>query len=86
MCKPACKTLGCGMQLALCGQSPEVALSSALTSVQFYMTQQVLQADLQAARLHQKLDKMRAQCNARLQEVHDGYLKVLNSLFLTRTK
>jgi len=35
-----------------------------------------LQAELQAARLHQKLEKMRAQCNARLQEVHDGYLKV----------
>jgi hypothetical protein len=66
------------MQLALCGQSPDVALSSALNAVKFYITQQALQADLQAARLHQKLEKMRVQCNARLQEVHDGYLKVLS--------
>jgi hypothetical protein len=64
------------VQLTLCGQTPEVALSSALNAVQFYITQQALQADLQAARLHQKLDKMRVQCNARLQEVHDGYVKV----------
>eukprot|EP00884_Botryococcus_braunii_P022277 jgi/Botrbrau1/8733/Bobra.0090s0009.1 len=62
-------------KLALCGQSPDVALSSALNAVKFYITQQALQADLQAARLHQKLEKMRVQCNARLQEVHDGYLK-----------
>lgn len=64
------------MQLALCGQTPDVALSTALNAVQFYITQQALQADLQAMRLNQKVDKMKLQCNVRLQEVHDGYMKV----------
>jgi hypothetical protein len=60
----------------LCGQGPEVALSSALASIQFWNTQQELKSQLMQQMLQKKIDKVQAACKRKLEEVHNGYVKV----------
>ncbi|PNH12270.1 hypothetical protein TSOC_000761 [Tetrabaena socialis] len=55
-------------QLLLCGQAPETAFASALTSVQFYLAQQQMQAELREAQLTKKMNKLQ-------EEVHNGYVQ-----------
>ncbi|KAG2499132.1 hypothetical protein HYH03_002715 [Edaphochlamys debaryana] len=62
-------------QLLLCGQPPETALGSALASVQFYVAQQQLQADLRESQLTKKINKVQEACRKKLEEVHNGYVQ-----------
>ncbi|KAL3160348.1 hypothetical protein ABBQ32_010682 [Trebouxia sp. C0010 RCD-2024] len=59
--------------LALCGQDPETALNSALTSVNFYLQQQQLYFEFREAQLQKKMNKVQEACKKKLQEVHTGY-------------
>ncbi|GFR41376.1 hypothetical protein Agub_g2059, partial [Astrephomene gubernaculifera] len=62
-------------QLLLCGQAPETTFAAALTSVQFYVAQQQLQADLKEAQLTKKVTKVQEACRKKLEEVHNGYVQ-----------
>ena len=66
------------MQLTLCGQTPETAMTSALASVNFYIGQVELQAQLRESQLQRKLEKVQEACKKKLQEVHNGYTQVWN--------
>ncbi|EFJ44762.1 hypothetical protein VOLCADRAFT_94849 [Volvox carteri f. nagariensis] len=60
-------------KMLLCGHTPEVAFTSALASVQFYVTQQQLQAQLREAQLNKKLNKVQEACRRKVEEVHKAY-------------
>ena len=64
------------LQLTLCGQTPETAMTSALASVNFYIGQVELQAQLRQSQLQRKLEKVQEACKKKLQEVHNGYTQV----------
>ncbi|KAK9906650.1 hypothetical protein WJX75_005544 [Coccomyxa subellipsoidea] len=64
---------GNAYQLTLCGQTPETAMTSALASVNFYIGQVELQAQLRESQLQRKLEKVQEACKKKLQEVHNGY-------------
>ncbi|GIL72564.1 hypothetical protein Vretifemale_2893 [Volvox reticuliferus] len=59
--------------MLLCGQRPETALASALASVQFYVTQQQMQAQLRESQLNKKLMKVQEACRRKVEEVHKAY-------------
>jgi hypothetical protein len=67
-------------QLVLCGQSPDVALSSALASIQFWSSQQDLQSQLSQEMLEKKIVKVQQACKRKLEEVHNGYVAVRGSI------
>ena len=54
------------MQLLLCGQAPETALSSALASVNFYLQQQQLLFADREAGYKKKLEKTEMAARAKL--------------------
>ncbi|GAB4814463.1 hypothetical protein N2152v2_001509 [Parachlorella kessleri] len=60
-------------KLTLAGQTPEVAMSAAMASIQFYNQQQALYAQLQQQQMQRKIDKTQEQCRKKLIEVHNGY-------------
>ncbi|KAG2455111.1 hypothetical protein HYH02_000931 [Chlamydomonas schloesseri] len=62
-------------QLILCGQAPDTALAAALASVQFYISQQLLQAELRENNLTKKISKTNEACRKKLEEVHNGYMQ-----------
>ena len=66
----------CFPQLTLCGQMPETAMTAALASVNFYVGQLELQAQLRESQLQQKISKVQEACKRKLQEVHNGYTQV----------
>ncbi len=68
------------LQLTLCGQTPETAMRSALASVNFYIGQVELQAQLRQNQLQRKLEKVQEACKKKLQEVHNGYTQVKSAL------
>lgn len=57
----------CQVQLSLCGQEPETALSSALASVKFYIQQKELDANLLQNKLSVKVDRVQEACKRKLQ-------------------
>ena len=64
------------MQLTLCGQTPETAMTAALASVNFYVGQLELQAQLRESQVQRKISKVQEACKSKLQEVHNGYTQV----------
>ena len=64
------------LQLTLCGQMPETVMTAALASVNFYVGQLELQAQLRESQLQQKISKVQEACKRKLQEVHNGYTQV----------
>ena len=62
-------------QLALCGQAPETALATALASVNFYVGQLELEAQLGEAQAQRRMGKVQEACKKKLQEVHNGYMQ-----------
>ena len=62
-------------QLALCGQVPETALATALASVNFYVGQLELEAQLREEQGQMRLNKLQEACKKKLQEVHNGYMQ-----------
>ena len=56
----------CCVQLFLCGQAPETALSAALASVNFYLQQQQLLFEEREAQLKKKLEKMQTAARVKL--------------------
>ncbi|GLI68786.1 hypothetical protein VaNZ11_013279, partial [Volvox africanus] len=60
-------------KMLLCGQLPETALASAMASVQFYITQQQIQAQLRESQLNKKLIKIQEACRRKVEEVHKAY-------------
>ena len=63
-------------QLTLCGQTPETAMTAALASVNFYVGQLELQAQLRESQVQRKISKVQEACKSKLQEVHNGYTQV----------
>ncbi len=70
------------MQLTLCGQTPETAMTAALASVNFYVGQLELQAQLRESQVQRKISKVQEACKSKLQEVHNGYTQVAALLCL----
>lgn len=64
------------LQLTLCAQTPETTMTSALASINFYIGQIELQAQLRESQLQRKLEKVQEACKKKLQEVHNGYTQV----------
>ena len=64
------------LQLTLCGQTPETAMTAALASVNFYVGQLKLQAQLRESQVQRKISKVQEACKKKLQEVHNGYTQV----------
>lgn len=64
------------MQLALCGQTPEVIMQTALTAINFYHQQSELGGQFRENKLKRRMDALHAQCNEKLQQVHVAYTKV----------
>eukprot|EP00983_Pelagomonas_calceolata_P067767 1149604-Pelagomonas_calceolata.AAC.8 len=64
------------MQLALCGQTPEVIMQATLTAIKFYVQQNDLSGQFRENKLQGRMNKLHAQCNAKLQQVHQAYQKV----------
>lgn len=54
------------LQLLLCGQAPETALSTALASVNFYLQQQQLLFEEREAVFKKKLEKTETAARAKL--------------------
>jgi len=54
------------MQLNLCGQEPDTALSSALGSVKFYLQQKELEASMAQNKLENKVVKVQEACKRKL--------------------
>ena len=67
------------LQLTLCGQTPETAMTAALASVNFYVGQLELQAQLRESQVQRKIGKVQEACKRKLQEVHNGYTQVCAS-------
>lgn len=63
-------------QLALCGQTPETALNSAAASIQFFVQQTKLVAQLREQQMQAKVVKVQEACKRKLQEVHNAYTAV----------
>ena len=55
---------------------PETVMTAALASVNFYVGQLELQAQLRESQLQQKISKVQEACKRKLQEVHNGYTQV----------
>ena len=64
------------LQLTLCGQMPETVMTAALASVNFYVGQLELQAQLRESQLQQKINRVQEACKRKLKEVHNGYTQV----------
>ncbi len=63
------------LQLTLCGQTPEVALQSALTAINFFTKQTDLLGQLRESKLQRRMEALHAQCNENLTKVHAAYTK-----------
>ena len=68
--------VGAVAQLALCGQTPETALNSAAASIQFFVQQTELTAQLCKQQHEAKIAKVQEACKRKLQEVHNAYTAV----------
>lgn len=68
------------LQLALWGETPETALSSAMHSVNFFMQEQEQQHSTAQAALTRKIERVHEQCKQKLQQVHNGYVTVSSTV------
>ncbi|EFN55383.1 hypothetical protein CHLNCDRAFT_134461 [Chlorella variabilis] len=63
-----------GLQLALAGQSPRVAMEVAYAAIDFYTKQQALYRQYSEEQARRKLERTSNACKKKLQEVHSGYI------------
>ncbi|KAL6749950.1 hypothetical protein V8C86DRAFT_916770 [Haematococcus lacustris] len=74
-------------KLALCGQTPEVIMQTALNAITFWNQQMEVTSNKRERTVQQRLEMLHQQCSAKVAQVHAAYSKMRNKAnTLTREK